>query len=371
MHKKIGLAELEDLPITNGQEIPEEYRDVFGHMNVMWYARLFGYSFDKFGRLFGFDVAYFRANLIGTFSAAWGDCGLHDEVFWLGWAAMAQGSWTPGGAPVAQTVADFMDVFYGREVDDMVEVYRDLQSQASFWQQSWDRRPSKVRTDKGYGTSSGKRPMTRMDTTLLGPALPALPDLAFQPAFSARYAKLLAEAPNMLLANDRLLGRLHRNIVLADRNRHNIEVLGTMADFIRSHLEMLIGLAQAEDMLTQAFAAAEGRNGSQAVGLMIAARENVEKIIASTYRTFRQLVNVWEKSWYPRNVPVDGKEFVHVMDDVKDHFADRRADLSYHVAPFESIGLADWCKQLGEIIHAYAEANGLSVQALEEELMDD
>jgi acyl-CoA thioester hydrolase len=68
MHKKIGLAELEDLPITNQQEIPEEYRDVFGHMNVMWYTRLFGYSFDKFGGLFGFDVAYCRANLIGSFA---------------------------------------------------------------------------------------------------------------------------------------------------------------------------------------------------------------------------------------------------------------------------------------------------------------
>ena len=68
MHKKIGLTELEALPITNQQEIPEEYRDVFGHMNVMWYTRLFGYSFDKFGGLFGFDVAYFRANLIGSFA---------------------------------------------------------------------------------------------------------------------------------------------------------------------------------------------------------------------------------------------------------------------------------------------------------------
>ena len=68
MHKKIGLAELEDLPITNGQEIPEEYRDVFGHMNVMWYARLFGYSSEKFGRLYGFDAAYCLANQIGSFA---------------------------------------------------------------------------------------------------------------------------------------------------------------------------------------------------------------------------------------------------------------------------------------------------------------
>jgi acyl-CoA thioester hydrolase len=67
MHKKVDLADLQNLPITNQQEIPEEYRDAFGHMNVMWYTRLFGYSFDKFGSQFGFNIAYCRANQIGHF----------------------------------------------------------------------------------------------------------------------------------------------------------------------------------------------------------------------------------------------------------------------------------------------------------------
>ena len=68
VHKKIGPAELEELPVTNEMEIPEEYRDIFGHMNVMWYARLFGYASERLGRLFGFDAAYCQANNIGSFA---------------------------------------------------------------------------------------------------------------------------------------------------------------------------------------------------------------------------------------------------------------------------------------------------------------
>jgi hypothetical protein len=50
------------------------------------------------------------------------------------------------------------------------------------------------------------------------------------------------------------------------------------------------------------------------------------------------------------------------MDDVKDHFADRRADLSYHVAPLESIGLDTWRDALGELIGLYAALHGLDVE---------
>jgi aminoglycoside phosphotransferase (APT) family kinase protein len=59
------------------------------------------------------------------------------------------------------------------------------------------------------------------------------------------------------------------------------------------------------------------------------------------------------------------------MDDVKDHFADRRADLSYMIAPEQSIELGQWRQALGEIIHSYAAAHGVPVAGLEEEPMDD
>lgn len=65
---KIPKLDLEGLPVTHRQEIPESYRDEMGHMNVMWYTYLFGCAFGEFADQFGFNDAYFLANHTGSFA---------------------------------------------------------------------------------------------------------------------------------------------------------------------------------------------------------------------------------------------------------------------------------------------------------------
>ena len=104
---------------------------------------------------------------------------------------------------------------------------------------------------------------------------------------------------------------------------------------------------------------------------MVAAHRQVGVLIDRQLDTYRRLVATWEHSRLPRNATVDGREFIHVFDDVKDHFADRRADMSYLIAPFESIGLDEWRNGLKTIIDAYSQQTGRKVKELDEELMDD
>jgi acyl-CoA thioesterase FadM len=68
MAKKIPPLDLSGLPVTYQMEIPEDFLDAFGHMNVMWYTNLFGQAFGRFGREFGFDIPYFRDNHRGSFA---------------------------------------------------------------------------------------------------------------------------------------------------------------------------------------------------------------------------------------------------------------------------------------------------------------
>jgi hypothetical protein len=49
------------------------------------------------------------------------------------------------------------------------------------------------------------------------------------------------------------------------------------------------------------------------------------------------------------------------MGDTKDYFADRRPDLSFIVAPEESIGLDGWTKRFWSVLAQYARANNLPV----------
>jgi len=308
-------------------------------------------------------------NTIGTISAAWDDTGIHNECFWLGWAMMGQASWTPG-LPVEQVVADFCDLFYGREASEMPEIYRDLQAGARFVESVLERLPSKVR-GPGYGYSDEKKPVPRGDRTLVPPALPNPDDLSIAPVFRVRYANALGEARQRLADNDRLLLRLQQNLSRVRRNRYNLEVYLSVGYLQRHFIEMLLGVAEAEDLLVSAAEAAGEAKPERAVNLMVDARDKVQAIIDGLYDTYGRVKTVWEKSRFEKGRSVDGRDFVHIMDDVKDHSADRRPDLSYLIQHEEHIGLPDWVASLQKVIDTYAAAQGLTVAGSEEEHLDE
>ncbi len=60
--------DLQALPVTHTRVIPEEYLDSMGHMNVMWYAHLFGRGTVSLFESVGLTRAYFQANQAGTFA---------------------------------------------------------------------------------------------------------------------------------------------------------------------------------------------------------------------------------------------------------------------------------------------------------------
>ncbi|RPI24845.1 MAG: hypothetical protein EHM61_16005 [Acidobacteria bacterium] len=296
---------------------------------------------------------------IGVYGAAWDDSGLHCETFWLGWSAVAQYGWSPGLASVGQHLADFVNVFYGPRVGDLAGIYRALQSQARFFESSWDRVPSHVR-GRAYGNSRAKGiGGEREDLTLPSPPLPDAAKLEFAPIYTSRYAELATSAARMAEANEALVERLHQAIAGVERNRYNLEVLLSIANLAGHQARMIAGFRTVEQLLSDARSAAAGQHSERALELLIEARRQAGQIPRDSARVFQSLRNTWEKSRFPKGQEVNGKKFYHVMDDTKDHWADRRPDLSYMIAPEESIGLEEWIKKVGEVARAYAKANNL------------
>jgi hexosaminidase len=309
--------------------------------------------------------------MIGVFGAAWDASGVHNETFWLGWAAMAQYGWAPGTPSVDQTVADFMRIYYGPRVTGMAEVYRGLQAQARFFEQSWDRVVSRVR-GPGYGSSFGKGTgTTRFDRTLPAPALPSLPTLHFTPVYVGRYAALVDKARRMAFENDILSHRIEENILKADRNRYNLEVLLALAELTEHHDRMLLGMGRIEAKLEAAYKASETSDAREALSQLVAAYSQGRSIVEERASTLKHLKSVWEKSQFPKGRSVGGKKYVHILDDTKDYFADRRVDLSYMTAPEESMGLEEWTRKLWSIIEEYAKRNKLPVSSPSEQDQED
>jgi hypothetical protein len=312
-----------------------------------------------------------RGNPIGIFGAAWDDSGLHNETFWLGWAAVAETGWRPDAPPVEQMVAEFMNMYYGPRVSEMVEVYRGLQTQARFFESSWDRVISKAR-GSGYGNSYGKgRGTTRFDQTLPQPAMPSAPNLSFTPVYVGRYEKLVEDARRMALENDALIHRIQQNMSKADRNRYNLEVFLSIAELAGHHNRLIYGMKGIEDKLKAARDAAEKSDPQQAVGQLVAAYDQARGIVEERHKAFRHLKTTWEKSRFPKGQEVHGKKFYHALDDTKDHWADRRPDLSYMIAPEESIELEKWMKQFASVIQEYAKKNNVHARALVEPRLEN
>lgn len=310
-------------------------------------------------------------NPIGSFGAAWDDCGLHEEVFHLGWATVTQYAWNPYGPATEQTMADFMDVFYGQSSPDMTSVYRLLTEGAQFFGSGWDQITSKER-GPGYGNSNGKGIGTRRtDDILRLPEIPQEVALKITPKFSETYRELIVRAESMKIKNDDLVNRLTRYVGQVERNRYNLEVYLSIAYMERYFINTILTLRDAESLMMRAqSAAADGRHAN-AVANMVEASNQVGSLITWSNWMWKNLTFTWEKSRYEKGRSVGGRDFVHVLDDVKDHPADRRKGLDYLIAPFQRMNLPGWRNLLNERINTYAVENKVPVRGLEETRLED
>lgn len=312
------------------------------------------------------------ANPIGSFAAAWDDCGLHEEVFHLGWTTVTQYAWNINGPSTDQTVADFMDVFYGQNSPDMTAIYRLLIEGAQFFASGWDRVTSTER-GPGYGNSNGKGQGTRRtDEVLSMPEIP-LPanSLKTSPVFQEKYQAIISRAEVLKLKNDDLLDRLTGYVSKIDRNHYNLEVYLSIAYLERYFINTILALRDAESLLQKASASASEAKPSDAVANMVEASNKLSSLITWGGWMWKNVNSTWEKSRFEKGRSVGGRDFVHVLDDVKDHPADRRIGLDYMIAPYQRMDLPGWRNKLNESINKYAAQNNVPVRGIEEPRLED
>jgi hexosaminidase len=311
------------------------------------------------------------ADPIGSFAAAWDDSGLHEEVFHLGWATVTQYAWNAYGPTMEQTVADFMDVFYGQQSPDMTSVYKMLIEGAQFFGNGWDKVTSTER-GPGYGNSNGKGISTRRTDDILDlPEIPGEATLNIQARFIAKYSELIARAESLKVKNEDLVSRLTRYIGQVERNRYNLEVYLSIAYLERYFINTVLTLRDAESLMLHAQSSAADGKPANAVADLVEASNQVGALIKWSSWMWKNLTLTWEKSRYEKGRSLDGRDFVHILDDLKDHFADRRKGLDYMIAPFQRMDMPGWRTRLNERLNKYAADNKVPVRGLEEIRLED
>ncbi|MGI6574149.1 MAG: glycoside hydrolase family 20 zincin-like fold domain-containing protein [Fermentimonas sp.] len=308
---------------------------------------------------------------MGTFAAAWDDAGLHEETFQLGWAVVSSYGWNPYFPTVEQGVADFMDIFYGQNAPDMISAYYLLIEGARFYEEGWDIVTSTER-GPGYGNSYGKGIGTRRTDELLDvPEIPAAKTLDITPTFSEKYKELITKAESIKYKNDELINKLTLNIGQVERNRYNLEVFLSIAYLQRYFIKTILTLRDAESLLIRAKSSENEKKYDAAVSFMVEASNEVNSLNNWSKWMWKNLTHTWEKSRYEKGRSMGGRNFVHVLDDVKDHWADRRIGLDYMIAPFQRMKLPEWQKNLNERINEFAKEHNVPVSGLEEVRLED
>jgi hexosaminidase len=304
------------------------------------------------------------ADLMGTFVAGWADTGIHPEVMWLGYATGSAAAWHPKAASEQELMNLFYPLFYGPGATRMGRVYQLMSEQGQFWKESWETAPSDVRTPIwGDWDRINHPPQPAEDQTLPLPPVPSPGVLALNYDWSSMSQRRLQLAGRFLADNDELLDLLHQNLQQVEFNRYNLELYIGIAHLYRQNIEMLLDLARINTALQAAQAAAAKADAKRAVAALDRALDTAGNIRQQRNQAFADAVATWYKSWRPRVAEANGRRFVDKVDDVKDHFPVRTADMTYLIYRQLLYPLGDWAAKVEAARNQYAGAHDLPLRS--------
>lgn len=323
----------------------------------------------KMFRKVSFDPARQQADLVGVIDTGWADEGLHPETFWLGYAAGLGYAWHPGTPSPQEATDSFFSLFYGPDAESMGRVYQLMSLEAQFWLDSWDVIPATNRKPI-FGTWNRiykhRRPPSALepdDQNLPLPPVPSPGYLRLAYNWNRQNARRVELASQFLQKNDELQGLLYANLRKVEFNRYNLQVFITIARLYRQNLLMIKEMSQINDQLQLAARAAEAAQAENAVGALDHALQIAGEIRDQRNSALNDAIHTWYESWYPRVSGANGKHFLHELDDVKDHLADRTVNMDYLVYRELTLPFGNWVKRVQAVRNQYAQTHGLPTKS--------
>jgi hypothetical protein len=112
-----------------------------------------------------------------------------------------------------------------------------------------------------------------------------------------------------------------------------------------------------DTLLRGAEGSAATKHPGEAIAQVAQALDVARQVRDERNRLMRELTLIWSQSWYPRVPEAHGRKFLHDLDDVKDHPADRTVDLSYVIEREFLLPFGDWVEHVRAARNQYAREN--------------
>ena len=307
-----------------------------------------------------FNPARQQAALLGSFVAGWADVGIHPETMWLGYVTGSAVAWHPGAPDPQESMSAFYQLFYGPDTKNMGRLYQLMSEQGQFWKESWDVTASAARTPLwGDWNIIYHTPRPASDQTLAVMPAPQMPLLRLESDWDAQNLVRLTTAGEFLAQNDQLLDLIQSNQLSVQFQKYNLQVYLSIAQLFRQNIQMLLRMREISNQLKLAQTHAGLGESAEAVKALDQALGLARSIRNERNEVLKSATETWEQQWFPRVPEANGRRFLDMVDDVKDHLPVRTIDLSYLVYrellyPFE-----DWAQRTASVRNEYAEANHL------------
>ena len=307
-------------------------------------------------------IAAGNSDFMGVIVAAWGDAGLNPETFWLGYAAGAAPGWNNKHQTSQDLMNRFFSSFYGHNAIDMGKVYQLLISQSRFWENSWEWEASKNRTPIfGNSDTIYATPMPAKDQKLAPLPVPSVANLSVNVDWGENNKEKLVSVEKYLEENDELMNLLLENMLKANYQHYNLQVLFTVAQLCRQNLNMLLDLKRINEFLT-IFSHVASINPLVAISLLDQALDQVKRIRNDRNLVLDAVTKVWYQDWYPRVAEANGRKYLDQVDDVKDHPPIRTVDMSYLIYRELKYPLGQWAEEVRKVRNQFARDNNLPIR---------
>ncbi|MGH9325502.1 MAG: glycoside hydrolase family 20 zincin-like fold domain-containing protein [Terriglobia bacterium] len=304
------------------------------------------------------DSARADSAIIGEINAGWGDQGINPETFWLGFVALGAAGWHPGSPSASEVTNSFYPLFYGQRVLGMDRLYRMMSFQSQAYSDSWDTVPSTHRKPIWGGSYKiYEAPHPADDPSIPLPPAPTA-DLSYHSAWSKDNMRRVNLASRALEQNGILLGLLYENLHRAQFNRDNLEVYLSIAMLCRQNFQMIGQIAEMDRDLKDA-AKLNRRDPAKAIAMVDRALDTATLIWRQRNQALQNATQTWYHNWEPRVAEANGRRFLHILSDVKDHLADRTVDMSYLVYGEKILPFGPWVNAIAKSRNEFAEAHNL------------
>jgi hexosaminidase len=296
------------------------------------------------------NIAYYTSSgrdkgALGSLCTAWDDSGLNMELFWLGFVASAEYSWSGDKPGLDEYRNKFVRNFYGPNAEDLLTVYNILSQSGDFWNNS--------RGKNFWRRSETNRPIQ----------FPPLPN---QQLYNNGEWNEYTSNQNFALNVSSEASRLKRLYVTAEKillsnlsksvdNKLNLEIMLSITRMMKLNVNLLITRYELAKDFSLASQFADAGKLELASGKLNDATNRMESLISEKQNAKNYLQQTWQKNQYPRDRSDLGKPMPYYVDRFRLHLAELSANYDYMFWIEKTINLEKYYADLKKIKTQYDE----------------